>query len=93
MGSLREVRKACGFSQRALAAKVGIRLETVYHIERGTRLPSFAVMRLICEALRVEPQHIDEFREAIADAGQLHIPRKAERRIASTREEAPDVDT
>jgi transcriptional regulator with XRE-family HTH domain len=65
MGTLREVRKACGFSQRALAESTGLRLETVYHIEHGNRQPRLAVMRLICDALAVPPQEIDEFRATI----------------------------
>jgi transcriptional regulator with XRE-family HTH domain len=76
MGALRDVRKACGFSQRALAEATQLRLETVYHIERGNRQPRLAVMRLICDALKVEPQSIDEFRSSIA---QEDTPRLRER--------------
>jgi transcriptional regulator with XRE-family HTH domain len=65
MPPLQTVRRAQGLSQRALADRTGLRLETVYHIEHGNRLPRLGVMRLICAVLRVPPHEVDEFQKAI----------------------------
>jgi DNA-binding XRE family transcriptional regulator len=65
MATLRTLRKERSFSQRGLAEKTGLRLETVYFIETGRRAPRLQVMRLICEVLQVKPDEVDEFRPAL----------------------------
>lgn len=65
MATLREVRQRQGLSQRALATRAGVSLQTVYLIETGRVRPRFAVMREICRVLGVAPQEIDEFRKSL----------------------------
>lgn len=53
-------------SQRALAARAGVALSTVWLIEAGkTERASFKVMRAISDALGVSPEAIAEFRRVI----------------------------
>jgi DNA-binding XRE family transcriptional regulator len=65
MASLHGVRREKGLSQRALADKTGVRLETIYLIESGRRHASLQVMRLICAVLDVDPIEIDEFQASV----------------------------
>ncbi len=48
---IRQVRKAKGWSQDALAKKCGISMSFLGHIERGTRIMSMETFVNICEAL------------------------------------------
>lgn len=48
---IRQVRKAKGWSQDALAKKCGISMSFLGHIERGTRIMSLETFAGICEAL------------------------------------------
>lgn len=50
---IRQVRKAKGWSQEALAKKVGIGMSFLGHIERGSRIMSMETFVGICEALGV----------------------------------------
>ena len=50
---IRQVRKAKGWSQEALAKKVGISMSFLGHIERGSRIMSMETFVGICEALGV----------------------------------------
>lgn len=55
---IRQVRKAKGWSQEALAKRCGISMSFMGHIERGTRIMSLETFVSICGALE-------------ADAGEL----------------------
>lgn len=48
---IRQVRKAKGWSQSALAEKCGISMSFLGHIERGTRIMSMETFANICTAL------------------------------------------
>ena len=63
---LAAVRKRQLLSQRALAAKAGVALSTIYLLEAGrTERVTFKVMRAVSEALGVPPDSIAEFRRAM----------------------------
>jgi transcriptional regulator with XRE-family HTH domain len=68
MPSLRAVRTDRQLSIRALARAAGVAASTVYLIEMGRTLPHPGTMRALAAALRVEPQEVDEFRQAIERA-------------------------
>ena len=65
MPSFREMRFARLLTMRELAQRAGVSPSTVYLIEAGRTRPSFRVMRQLATVLGVEPDAIDEFREAI----------------------------
>jgi transcriptional regulator with XRE-family HTH domain len=69
MASLRELRVARVLSIRELAELAEVSPTTVYLIESGRRTPRYGVMRLLAAALKVEPLQVDEFKRAIAGAG------------------------
>ena len=63
---LATLRKRKLLSQRALAARAGIALSTVYLLEAGkTTRVTFTVMRKISEALGVPADEISDFRKVI----------------------------
>ena len=63
---LASVRKRRLLSQRALAARAGVALSTIYLIEAGkTERVTFKVMRSVSNALGVEPDAIAEFRRVM----------------------------
>jgi len=55
---IRQVRKAKGWSQDALAKKCGISMSFLGHIERGTRIMSLETFVGICEALDADADEI-----------------------------------
>ena len=55
---IRQVRKAKGWSQDALAKKCGISMSFLGHIERGTRIMSLETFVSICEALDADADEI-----------------------------------
>jgi DNA-binding XRE family transcriptional regulator len=64
--ALATVRKRQRLSQRALAELAGVSASVIYAIENGrSTYPRLEVMRKLCDALKVEPTDIDEFRRAI----------------------------
>lgn len=65
MPSLRTLRRNQLLSQRDLARKARVTPSTIYLIEAGKTRPRLKVMRQICEALGVQPQEIDEFRQTL----------------------------
>jgi DNA-binding Xre family transcriptional regulator len=66
---LASIRKRKLLSQRALAARAGVALSTVYLLEAGkTERATFKVMRAVSDALEVPPESIAEFRRVL-DAG------------------------
>ncbi len=68
---LATLRKRNLLSQRALAARAGVALSTVYLLEAGkTERVTFKVMRKISDALGVDPESIAEFHRVINLATQ-----------------------
>jgi transcriptional regulator with XRE-family HTH domain len=66
---LAAIRKRQLLSQRALAARAGVALSTIYLLEAGkTDRATFKVMRTVSQALGVPAESIAEFRRAM-DAG------------------------
>ncbi len=69
MPSLSNIRRQRLLSQEDLAKKAGIAERTIHLIETGkTAQPRLKVMRALCETLAVQPQDVDEFREALGMA-------------------------
>ena len=63
---LASIRKRQLLSQRALAARAGVALSTIYLLEAGkTDRVTFKVMRAVSQALGVPADSIAEFRRAI----------------------------
>jgi transcriptional regulator with XRE-family HTH domain len=63
---LASIRKRHLLSQRALAARAGVALSTIYLLEAGTtERVTFKVMRAVSDALGVPPESIAEFRRAM----------------------------
>ena len=63
---LATARKRQLLSQRALAARAGVALSTVYLLEVGkTERATFKVMRALSDALGVSPESIAEFRRVM----------------------------
>ena len=67
---LSEARARKLLSLRALAQKAGVSESNIYHLERGDWLPSLRTARKLADALEMEPEEIDEIREAIEKAGR-----------------------
>ena len=65
---IREARKQKAFTQEQLAEKLDVSVESVSHIERGTRLPSIQVFIKIIEVLGVSADYL--LRDSIS-TGQL----------------------
>ena len=64
--SLASIRKRQLLSQRALAARAGVALSTIYLLEAGkTDRATFKVMRAVSDALGVPAESIAEFRRAM----------------------------
>lgn len=64
---LASLRKRRLLSQRALAARAGVALSTIYLLEVGrTDRVTFKVMRAVSDALGVPPESIAEFARVIA---------------------------
>ena len=51
--SIAERRKACGWTQAALAERVGVDTETISRFERGATLPSLLTLEKLGDCLRV----------------------------------------
>jgi DNA-binding XRE family transcriptional regulator len=62
---LSKVRRGKLISQRDLAAQCGITASTVFLIETHRTEPSLRVMKLICAALEIVPQDVEEFADAL----------------------------
>lgn len=51
-------RCASGMAQKDLAEKVGVDRTYIVKIEKGTKMPSAQVVKLICEALKITPNDL-----------------------------------
>ena len=67
MTSLRALRLAKMLSQRDLAREAKVAPKTIVDLELGRVEPHLKTMRKVAAALGVEPQQIDEFRQAIEE--------------------------
>lgn len=52
-GAIAELRKQEGYSQKDLAAKIGLSATSLSLIESGTKRPSAATLKKICKALKI----------------------------------------
>ena len=67
MEPLATLRKRKLLSQRALAARAGVALSTIYLLEAGkTERVTFKVMRAVSEALGVPPEAVAEFHTTLS---------------------------
>ena len=59
LGSMvKEARDALRFTQRDLAAKVGVKASHIAYIENGFRKPSLALLRRLADTLGLEPREL-----------------------------------
>jgi DNA-binding XRE family transcriptional regulator len=65
MPTLRETRRRKLMSIATLAKAASVATKTIVDIEHGRTVPRLRTMRAVCDALRVEPGEVDEFRRAI----------------------------
>lgn len=83
---IRQVRKAKGWSQEALAKKCGISMSFLGHIERGTRIMSLETFVTICGALEAGADEILWGRaypsDAVLDLWNLKDGRPADKKPA-----------
>lgn len=70
---LRDRRRQRGWTQAQLAARAGIRVETINRIEKGHNTPDFATIRKIAAALRPDPA------KPAASRPEARSPRRATR--------------
>ena len=63
--TLRQARAERMLTVRALARAAGCSPHTVHQVETGRRVPQFATIRRLAEALGVQPAEIAEFRPAL----------------------------
>jgi transcriptional regulator with XRE-family HTH domain len=62
--AIRELRQAAGWSQRDLAARIGVSHMSVSHWETSRNEPSARQLRLLAEAFGVPMEHIAFERDA-----------------------------
>ena len=77
---IREARKHKGLTQEQLAEALDLSVESVGHIERGTRQPSMEVFKKIIEVLNVSADYL--LRDSVSTGklfGDNAIGRKIER--------------
>jgi transcriptional regulator with XRE-family HTH domain len=79
--TFRQGRARSVLSVRELAARAGVAPATVYQIEHGRTRPHYRSIRLLSEALGVEPMQIFEFAQVIEERGN----KPAEMRTGSAR--------
>jgi putative transcriptional regulator len=60
---IREYRRNAGLTQQQLAEYVGVRRETIVHLERGTYNPSLILAHDIAEALGASIEELFIFEE------------------------------
>jgi transcriptional regulator with XRE-family HTH domain len=65
--SLRETRLKQALSQRDLALKAGVTPKTIVDLELGRHEPRLRTIRRVAEALGVQVDQVDEFRQAIEE--------------------------
>jgi transcriptional regulator with XRE-family HTH domain len=70
MFRLRELRAHRLHTLRSLAAVAGCTPQTIFDIEAGLIVPTFATMRKLSSALDVDPTDIEEFAKAIEARAQ-----------------------
>jgi transcriptional regulator with XRE-family HTH domain len=83
--TFRQARARSVLSVRELAVRAGVAPATVYQIEHGRTRPHYRSIRVLSEALGVEPTQIEEFARVIEEGGispgiQDERPRTTSRR-------------
>jgi len=68
MPTLRELRADGLLTIHALAQQAGVAPSSIYLIETGRATPRVATMRRLASALGVDPETVEEFRQAIETA-------------------------
>ena len=74
--TFRQARARSVLSVRELAARAGVAPATVYQIEHGRTRPHYRSIRLLSEALGIDPMQIVEFARAIEEGGALPATKK-----------------
>jgi transcriptional regulator with XRE-family HTH domain len=69
--TFRQARARSILSVRELAARAGVAPATVYQIEHGRTRPHYRSIRVLSEALGVDPMQIVEFARVIEEGGAL----------------------
>ena len=67
--TFRQARARSVLSVRELAARAGVAPATVYQIEHGRTRPHYRSIRVLSEALGVDPMQIVEFARVIEEGG------------------------
>jgi transcriptional regulator with XRE-family HTH domain len=67
--TFRQARARSLLSVRELAARAGVAPATVYQIEHGRTRPHYRSIRLLSEALGVDPMQVVEFARVIEEGG------------------------
>lgn len=80
MKDLREWRAERLLTQKQLADMASVRVATIADIERRVKLPRYATVRKISDALAVDPGSVSEFADAIARRSSVQRPRSKDDR-------------
>ena len=68
--TFRQARARSVLSVRELAARAGVAPATVYQIEHGRTRPHYRSIRMLSEAMGVDPMQIAEFARVIEEGGE-----------------------
>jgi transcriptional regulator with XRE-family HTH domain len=79
MPSLRQVRTQRLLTIRELARRAEVAPSTIYLIEAGRTKPLLRVIRQVAAALNVEPNFVEEFRQAMEEVGVREPPSRRAR--------------
>ena len=83
--TFRQARARSVLSVRELAARAGVAPATVYQIEHGRTRPHYRSIRVLSEALGVDPMQIVEFAWVIEEGGALPATKKDRTHTTSRR--------
>jgi DNA-binding XRE family transcriptional regulator len=81
----RQARARSVLSVRELAARAGVAPATVYQIEHGRTRPHYRSIRLLSEALGVDPMQIVEFARVIEEGGAFPATKEDRTRTTTRR--------
>ena len=83
--TFRQARARSVLSIRELAARAGVAPATVYQIEHGRTRPHYRSIRVLIEALGIDPMQIVEFARVIEEGGTFPTSRDDRPRTESRR--------
>ena len=83
--TFRQARARSVLSVRELAARAGVAPATVYQIEHGRTRPHYRSIRVLSEALGVDPMQIEEFARVIEEGGALPATKEDRTRTTTRR--------